>query len=74
MEWTLTAKGDLESVKGAGHYNVIFASSDEARKFIRNSRELYNVNTPESSNSQLLWELLHENNIDCITIPHHPAD
>jgi hypothetical protein len=74
MEWTLTAKGDLESVFGAGHYNVVFASSDEARKFIRNSQEVYNVNTPESSNSKLLWELLHEHNIDCITIPHHPAD
>jgi hypothetical protein len=74
MEWTLTAKGDLESVVGAGHYNVVFASSDEARKFIRNSREVYNVNSPESSNSKLLWEFLHENSIDCITIPHHPAD
>jgi hypothetical protein len=74
MEWTLTAKGDLESVFGAGHYNVIFASSEDARKFIRNSKEVYNVNTPESSNSKLLWELLHEKQINCITIPHHPAD
>lgn len=74
MEWTLTARGDLESVYGAGHYNVIFASSEEARKFIRNSLEIYNVNTPESSNSKLLWELLHEKQINCITIPHHPAD
>ncbi len=74
MEWTLTAKGDLESVYGAGHYNVIFASSDDARRFIRNSKEVYNVNTPESSNSQLLWDLLHEKQINCITIPHHPAD
>jgi len=74
MEWTLTAKGDLESVYGAGHYNVIFASSAEARKFIRNAQEVFNVNTPESSNSVLLWKLLHEKQIDCITIPHHPAD
>jgi hypothetical protein len=74
MEWTLSARGDLESVYGAGHYNVIFASSDDARKFIRNSLEIYNVNTPESSNSKLLWDLLHEKQINCITIPHHPAD
>jgi len=74
MEWTLTAKGDLESVFGAGHYNIIFASTQEARKFIRNSQEVYNVNSPESSNSRLLWELLHEKQINCITIPHHPAD
>ncbi len=74
MEWTLTAKGDLESVFGAGHYNVIFASSDEARKFIRSSQEVFNVNSPESSNAQLLWKLLHEKQIDCISIPHHPAD
>jgi len=74
MEWTLSARGDLERVLGAGHYNVVFASSEEARKFIRNSQEVFNVNTPESKNSPLLWELLHEKQINCITIPHHPAD
>jgi len=74
MEWTLTAKSDLESVYGAGHYNVIFASTEDAHHFIRNSQEIYNVYTPESSNSKLLWELLHEKQINCITIPHHPAD
>lgn len=74
LEWTLSANGDLESVYGAGHYNIVFSSTDEARKFIRNSQEVFNVNTPESLNPVLLWKLLHEKQIDCITIPHHPAD
>lgn len=73
MEWTLSAQGDLESVYGAGHYNIVFASTADARKFIRNSQEIYNVNTPESKNPVLLWKLLKEKQIDCITIPHHPA-
>jgi len=59
---------------GAGHYNVIFASAAEARKFTRNRDEVYNVYAPETHNSKLLWELLHEKQIDCITIPHHPHD
>jgi len=74
MEWTLTARGDLESVPGAGHYNVIFSSEKEARNFIRNAKEIYNVNSPETSDPSKLWSLLHEKEIDCITIPHHPAD
>ena len=76
MEWTLTTgrNKDIGSVFASGHYNVIFASSDEARKLIRNSDEIYNVKTPETKNSTLLWELLHKKQIDCLTIPHHPAD
>ena len=76
MEWTLTTgkNKELGSVFGSGHYNIVFASSIEARKLIRNKQEVYNVKTPETKNSKLLWEFLHENKIDCITIPHHPAD
>jgi len=76
MEWTLTTgrNKELGSVFGSGHYNVIFTTPYEARKFIRNSNEIYNVYTPETKNSELLWKLLHEKQIDCITIPQHPAD
>jgi hypothetical protein len=74
MEWTLSARGNLESVFGAGHYNILFASPEEAGKFVRNRDEIFNVNTPESTNPVLLWELLRKKQIDCITIPHHPAD
>jgi hypothetical protein len=73
MEWTLSARGDLEKVYGAGHYNVIFATEEDVRKFIRNAREIYNVSSPETSDPKRLWNLLHEKEIDCITIPHHPA-
>ena len=38
------------------------------------SHEIYNVDSPETSNAELLWQFLHERKIDCITIPHHPAD
>ncbi|MCD6354122.1 MAG: DUF3604 domain-containing protein [Prolixibacteraceae bacterium] len=75
MEWTKTSNRKLDGIEhGAGHYNVIFSSSYEALKFIRNVDEIYNVNSPETSTSTLLWEFLHKKKIDCITIPHHPAD
>lgn len=75
MEWTLRSDKDLDGIQyGAGHYNVIFASVDDGKKFIRNEQEIYNVYTPETNNSVALWKFLHANNIDCISIPHHPAD
>lgn len=75
MEWTLRSDKDLDGIQyGAGHYNVIFASAEESKKFIRNEQEIYNVYTPETNNSAALWKFLHAKNIDCISIPHHPAD
>ncbi|MDX1702103.1 MAG: DUF3604 domain-containing protein, partial [Melioribacteraceae bacterium] len=75
MEWTLTTGKNNEpgSVFAAGHYNIIFVSSAEAKKFIRNGHEIFNVNSPETKNAKYLWEFLHEKGIDCVTIPHHPA-
>lgn len=75
MEWTLRSNKDLDGIQyGAGHYNVIFASAEESKKFIRNEQEIYNVYTPETNNSVALWKFLDSKNIDCISIPHHPAD
>ncbi|MGQ8335481.1 DUF3604 domain-containing protein [Sunxiuqinia sp. A32] len=75
MEWTLSSNKELNDIEyGAGHYNVIFSSVEEGRKFIRNEQEIYSVYTPETNNSVALWKFLHEKNIDCISIPHHPAD
>jgi len=75
MEWTLRSDPDIDGIQhGAGHYNVIFPSADESRKFIRNQYEIYSVYCPETNNSSMLWNFLHEKNIDCVTIPHHPAD
>jgi len=75
MEWTLRSAPKLDSIQhGAGHYNVIFASTEDGRKFIRNKEEIFSVYTPESNNSEELWKLLDEKGINCVTIPHHPAD
>ncbi len=75
MEWTLQSNSKLDDIQyGAGHYNVIFRSAAEARKFIRNEQEIYAASCPETNNAVMLWNLLREKNIDCITIPHHPAD
>ena len=75
MEWTLQSDRKLADIQyGAGHYNVIFPSVEEGKKFIRNQQEIYSVYCPETNNSTMLWKLLHEKDIDCVTIPHHPAD
>ena len=40
MEWTLRSDKNLDGIQyGAGHYNVIFASAEESKKFIRNEQE-----------------------------------
>ena len=75
LEWTLMSDPTLDGIQyGAGHYNIIFSSEEEGRKFIRNKQEVYSVYTPETNNSPELWKFLHKKNIDCITIPHHAAD
>ncbi|GAG31686.1 unnamed protein product, partial [marine sediment metagenome] len=74
MEWTKTTDKKSEIIElGSGHYNVIFASTEDALKFIRNRHETYSRRSPETSNVKLLWDLLHAQKINCITIPHHPA-
>lgn len=75
IEWTLQSDPKLDDIQhGAGHYNIVFATSKDARKYIRNKHEIYCPHTPESSISPMLWRMLEEKKIDCITIPHHPAD
>lgn len=75
LEWTLSnGRGNIEIKPGVGHKNVIFPSNEEALKFIRNKDEIYSVRNGETKDAMALWKFLHENNIDCITIPHHPAD
>jgi hypothetical protein len=75
LEWTLMSDPKLNDIQhGAGHYNVIFPSNEEAIKFIRNNQEVYSYCTPETNNSDALWKFLHQKNINCTTIPHHPAD
>ncbi len=74
MEWTLSNSGSLEIRHGVGHKNVIFPSTEEALKFIRSKYEIYSWRVPETMNAVKLWEHLHRQKIDCVTIPHHPAD
>lgn len=75
VEWTLQSDAKLDKIEyGAGHYNVIFQSSEDARKYIRNRHEIFCPQTPESANAAKLWELLAKKDINAVTIPHHPAD
>ena len=65
MEWTLRSDPNIEGIQnGAGHYNIIFLSAEESRKFIRNKYEIYSVYCPETNNSTMLRKLLHEKNIE----------
>ncbi|MEA3476765.1 MAG: DUF3604 domain-containing protein, partial [Bacteroidota bacterium] len=74
-EWTLQSDPDFEGIQsGAGHYNVIFASAEDARKFIRNKHEIISAKCPDTTVVPELWDLLRQRKIDCVTIPHHPAD
>ena len=75
LEWTLSnGKGNVEIKSGVGHKNIIFPSKAEAHKAIRNKNEIYSVNNDETKDAGTLWKFLHKHNIDCISIPHHPAD
>ena len=75
LEWTLSnGRGNVDIKPGVGHKNIIFPSKDEALKFIKNKHEIYSVNNAETKDAVALWDFLHKNKVDCITIPHHPAD
>ncbi len=75
VEWTLQSDPELDDIQhGAGHYNIIFASTEDAQKYIRNKHEIYCPRTPESNIAPALWKMLDEKEIQCVTIPHHTAD
>jgi hypothetical protein len=74
LEWTKSDDGVIPIQHGVGHRNLIFAEVSEARKFIRNRDEIYSNTTPEAALADNLWAFIHRENIDCIAIPHHPAD
>lgn len=74
VEWTLSNRGEYQIRRGAGHRNIIFATTDDAKNYIRNKDEIFSVNNPETDDAPNLWKFLHDHNIDCVSIPHHPAD
>jgi len=75
IEWTLMSDPNIDEIQyGAGHYNIIFASTNDAQKFIRNKYEIFCPRTPETKIAPMLWNLLDEKKINCVTIPHHSAD
>jgi hypothetical protein len=75
IEWTLPSNPKLDDIqKGAGHYNIIFNSTEDALKYIRNKDELFCPRTPETNIAPNLWKMLREKDIKCLTIPHHTAD
>ena len=74
-EWTYSSGRSTNKIKyGAGHRNVIFASNEDAMKFLRNGDSLYSEKDADTPNAPELWKVIHKKNIDCVAIPHHPAD
>lgn len=74
IEWTLSNNGKPEIGRGVGHRNIFFADVFEANKFVRNKDEVYSETNPEAKDAEKLWALIRKVNIDCVSIPHHPAD
>lgn len=74
LEWTLSNNETFEINHGVGHRNIFFSDAGEARKFIRNSDEVYCRDSPETNDSVKLWDFIHRTKTDCVAIPHHPAD
>jgi hypothetical protein len=74
IEWTLSNNGKPKIGRGVGHRNIFFADVSEARKFVRNKDEVYSETNPEAHDAEKLWALIRKANIDCVSIPHHPAD
>ena len=75
IEWTLPSDRSLDDIQhGAGHYNIIFASTEDAQKYVRNKHEMYCPRTPETETAPMLWKMLDDKEINCVTIPHHSAD
>lgn len=74
IEWTLSNDGKPEIGRGVGHRNIFFADATEARKFIRNKDEVYSEQNPEAKDAEKLWAFIRKAGIDCVSIPHHPAD
>jgi hypothetical protein len=73
-EWTLSNNGKEVIGHGVGHRNLFFADVSEARKFIRNKEQVYSEKDPETQIAPRLWEFIRKHKIDCVSIPHHPAD
>jgi hypothetical protein len=74
IEWTLSNNGKPEIGRGVGHRNIFFADVSEASKFVRNKDEVYSETNPEARDAEKLWALIRKAGIDCVSIPHHPAD
>lgn len=75
LEWTLSPpRGYSEIPHGVGHRNIVFTSTAEAKKFIRNKDQIYSELNPEASDAEKLWKLIRTKNVDCVAIPHHIND
>jgi len=74
-EWTLSSGKATDKIKyGVGHRNVIFASNEDALKFLRDGDALYSEQDSDTPHAPALWDVIRKKNIDCVAIPHHPAD
>lgn len=74
VEFTLSNRRAYEITRGAGHRNIVFDTVEDAKKYIRDKDQVFSVRNPETSDAEGLWKYIHDNDINCISIPHHPAD
>jgi hypothetical protein len=76
FEWTASReeRGGLP-VRGSGHRNVIFASSNDAAGFVDDEQDMvYHCEAPQSDAIYKVWDILKKKGLRAVTIPHHPAD
>ncbi len=74
VEFTLSNDRAFDIKRGAGHRNIVFNTSADAKKYIRDKNQVYSVRNPETRDAEGLWKYIRDNEVDCISIPHHPAD
>jgi hypothetical protein len=69
-EWTFGAKDRPPS---SGHRNVIFASDEDAAKFLLRGEVVYGKDVEEANRIDKVWKALREKKVNAVTIPHHVA-
>lgn len=71
FEWTRSGP-DLPP--SSGHRNIVFASDEDASKFLWNDIWVYHMRLPVSDRLDKVCNILREKHLNAVLIPHHPVD
>jgi len=64
VEFTLSNDRAFEIRSGAGHRNIIFNTSGDAKKYIKDKNQVYSVRNTETRDAIGLWKYIRENEIN----------